>query len=93
MGGAQYGGNGVVLPVHRYRMLRLSGGSRDVFPALDGGAGAGHEGNLHSSLGCSHEQTYLNKRVDYGVIRNCRSCKYVVGYDLCMCYYVDLCMY
>ena len=41
--GPQCGGNGVVLPVHRYRMFRLSGGSRDVFPTIDGGAGAGHE--------------------------------------------------
>ena len=55
-GGAQYGGNGVVLPVHRYRMFRLSEGSRDVFPALDGGAGAGHEGSLQSCLGRSCEQ-------------------------------------
>ena len=35
-------------------------GSRDVFPALDGDAGAGHEESLLSILGHSHEQTYLN---------------------------------
>ena len=63
-----------VMPVHRYRMFRSSGRSRDVSAALDGGAGACHEGSLHSSLGRSHERTYLAKRVDYGVIRNCRNC-------------------
>ena len=31
-----YGGNGVVMPVHHYRMFRLSGRS---FSALDGGPG------------------------------------------------------
>ena len=55
-GGAQYGGNGVVFPVHRYRMFRLAGGSRDVFPALDGGAGVGHEGIFKSCLWRSCEQ-------------------------------------
>ena len=79
--------------VHLYRMFRSSGRSRDVLAALDGGAGAVHEGSLHSSLGRSHERLYLAKRVDYGVIRNCRSCKYIIGCDLFMCYNVDLCMY
>ena len=86
-------GNDVGMPVHPYWMLRSSGRLRDVSAVLDGGAGAGHEGSLHSSLGPSHEWTYLAKRVDYGVIRNCRSCKYIIGCDLFMCYNVDLCMY
>ena len=34
----------MVGPVYRCRMLGLSGLSRDVFAALDGGAGVGHEG-------------------------------------------------
>ena len=55
-----YGGNRVVMPVHRYRMFSLYGRSRDVFAALDVGAGASHEGSLQSSLGRSHERTYLS---------------------------------
>ena len=44
------------MSVHRCRMLGLSGQSRDVFAALDSGAGAGHEGNLQSCLGRSRER-------------------------------------
>ena len=42
------------------------------------------------SSGCT---TYIAKRVDYGVIQNCRSCIYIIGCDLFKCYNVDLCMY
>ena len=78
------------MSVHRCR-LRSSGRSRDVFAALDGGAGAGHEGSLHSSLGRSHERTYLPTCVDYGVIRNCRSCEYIMDVTI-LCVYVLGCV-
>ena len=71
----------------------LSGRSCDVFTTLDGGGRAGHEGSLHSSLGRSHERTYLAWGVDYGVIQNFRSCIYNIGCDRFMCYNVDSCMY
>ena len=51
--GPRYGGNGIVVSGHRCRMFRSSGWSRDVFGAIDGGAGAGHEGSLQSCLGRS----------------------------------------
>ena len=44
LGGGTVWRERVVLPVHRYRMFRLAGGSRDVFPAINGGAGVGHGG-------------------------------------------------
>ena len=34
------------------------------FGAIDGGAGAGHEGSPQSCLGRSHERMYLAIRVD-----------------------------
>ena len=80
-----------MVSVHRCRMFRSSGRSRDVFGALDGGAGAGHEGSLVSGAltsGCTKLYVLITELYGITGVMNI-----LFGCDLFMCCNVDLCMY